>query len=116
MTTQEFYVGRLSDLHDFFYYNFRGRWTSHIRKKLGATCVDALMPNYRRRVRCISFKTIGKLEAYAAELGYKGLSSENREREASEGRCPSCGERISVIITQPFSRGVLASKNTSTNN
>jgi hypothetical protein len=83
--------------------------TNHIRKKLGATCVDALMPNYRRRIRYFSFKTIEKLETYAAELGYLGLVSENREQKPADGRCPSCGSPICVILTPHPRRGVLAS-------
>ena len=107
MTSDEFYLGRLADLYDFFRLTFKGRWTIHIRKKLGHTCLDALMPSRRREKKLISLKVMKELETYAAQLGFKGLSSELADREEVSGRCPWCHGQMRLTFSKPASHGVL---------
>lgn len=99
MTSQEFHIQRLADLHTFFRLTFKGRWSNHIRTKLGHTAHDTLLPGHRGRARYISLRVLSRLEAYAASLGFKPLSSENGGQPLLDGRCPKCRVPISVILT-----------------
>ena len=105
MTSQQFYLARVSDLYDFFRFTFKNRWSNHLRKKLGATAVDTLRPYHRKRCKHVSLVVLGKLESYASSLGYAPLSSEPGAQQPFEGRCPTCASRLCVIFTQFPDRG-----------
>lgn len=106
MTSKEFHLHRLADLHQFFRAILKRRWTNHLAHKLGFTSVNMLKPSYRKKAQMISLRTMEKLEAYAAELGFKPLSSENGPTQPLTGRCPECGSPFCLVISHARVRGI----------